>query len=137
MLHLAISLVRSKLTYGQEVYFSAPKIYLKKLQSLDSKAIKLALGLPVHASTICSYREAGILPLDEYRKLAAAKYVIRAFNVDNCTNKELELKSDVHFPKRSNQTPSLLTLASYTSDIFEKCQIDPKLVATKMSVGAF
>ena len=58
LLHLATSLVRSKLTYGQEIYFSAPKCHLKKLRSVDSKAIKLVLGVPTHASTIKSYKEA-------------------------------------------------------------------------------
>ena len=47
LLHLSISLVRPKLIYGQEVYFSAPNTFLKKLQSIDSKAIKLAIGVPV------------------------------------------------------------------------------------------
>ena len=50
LLHLSLSLVRSKLTYGQEVFFSAPKYLLQKLQSIDCKAIKLSLGLPFHAS---------------------------------------------------------------------------------------
>ena len=48
-------------------YFSAPKGYLKKLQSLDRIAIKLALGIPVHATASGAFREAGILPLDEIR----------------------------------------------------------------------
>ena len=114
----------------------------KKLQSLDNKAIKLALGLPVRVSTICSYREDGILPFDEYRKLAAAKYVIRASKVDNYTNEEYELKSDVHIPKRSNQTPSLSTLASYTSYIREmsnrpKACCFQHVVHPYSSVGAF
>ena len=43
LLYLSISLVRSKLIYGQEVYFSAPDTPLKKVQSIDSKAIKLAI----------------------------------------------------------------------------------------------
>ena len=56
LVHLAVALVRSKLTYGQEIYFSAPKTYLKKLQSLDSKAIKIALGVPVHTKTESTYK---------------------------------------------------------------------------------
>ena len=54
-IHLSISLVRSKLIYGQEVYFSAPITLLKKLQSIDSKAIKLEIGVPVHTNTIKTY----------------------------------------------------------------------------------
>ena len=58
--HLATSIVRSKLTYGQEVYFSAPNYLLKKIESIDCKAYKLALGLLYHTSNIKSYREAGV-----------------------------------------------------------------------------
>ena len=50
LLHLSISLVRSKLIYGQEVYFSAPNTHLKKLQSIDNKAIKLSIGVPVYTN---------------------------------------------------------------------------------------
>ena len=72
-------------------------------QSLDSKAIKLALGIPVHATTLGAYREAGILPLDEIRKLAAAKYIIRGSSVVNHTNTEVEMTGpDKHFSKRAN-----------------------------------
>ena len=62
--------MRSKFIYGQEVYFSAPNSLLKKLQSIDSKAIKLAIGVPVHTNTSKSYAEAGI-SLSEQRKLAS------------------------------------------------------------------
>ena len=105
LIHLAISLVRLKLTYGQEVFLSAPKSYLKKVQSLDSKAIKLALGIKLHSSTFGACREAGILPFDEIRKLAAVKYVIRGA----ChTNTEVNLRSDKYFSKRANKNHSLV-----------------------------
>ena len=65
LIHLATSLVRSKLTFGQEVCFSTPKNNLKKRQSLNTEANKLALRIPAHATTAGAYREAGILLLDE------------------------------------------------------------------------
>ena len=83
LLHLSISLVRSKLIYGQEVYFPAPNTLLKKLQSIDSKAIKLAIGVPVHINTSKSYAEAGMISLSEQRKLAISEYVIRSLAVIN------------------------------------------------------
>ena len=55
--HLATALVRSKLSYAQETFFSAPKCLIKKLQSIDSKAYKIALGVPVHTSTLKTYME--------------------------------------------------------------------------------
>ena len=45
--------------------------------------IKLALGIPVHVTTLGACREAGIHPLNEIWKLAAAKYVIRNSTVAN------------------------------------------------------
>ena len=71
-----------------------------------------------------SCRQAGILPLDEIGKLAAAKYIIRNLTIANLTNTEVELRSDKHFSKRANKNLSLLTIASYTSDLFEKTQIN-------------
>ena len=75
--------MRSKLIYGQEVYLSAPNTLLKKLQSIDSTAIKLAIGVPVHANTSKTYAEAEMISLSEQRKLAISKYVIRNIAVIN------------------------------------------------------
>ena len=38
---------------------------LKKLQSVDSKANKLAIGVPMHTNTSKSYAEAGMKSLSE------------------------------------------------------------------------
>ena len=132
LIHLACSLVRSKLTYGQEIYFSAPKSHLNKLQSLDSRAIKFALGIPVHTKTTEAYKAAGILPLDEYRKLSCAKYMVRASAVDNLTEPELHVRSDLHFPKRAQKVKILQTIATYTFDLFETSEINPYAVSPKL-----
>ena len=81
--------MKSKLIYSQEVYFSAPNTLLKKLQSIDSKAIKLAIGVPVHTNTSKSYAEAGMISLSEQRKLAISKYVIRSLVVINSVTEEM------------------------------------------------
>ena len=83
--------MRPKLIYGQEVYFSAPNTLLKKLQSIDSKAIKLAFGVPVHTNTSKSYTEAGMVSLSEQCKLAISKYVIRSLAVINSVTEEFFL----------------------------------------------
>ena len=133
LVHLATSLIRSRLTYGQEVFFSAPKTYLKKLQSIDSRAIKLALGVPVHAHTLETYKLVGLLPLDEYRKLASAKYVVRANASENSVKDELFIQSDKIFPKRAKNNKNLETIATYVSDIFVKTNVNPENVAQAMS----
>ena len=80
----------------------------EKVQSLDSKAIKLALGIKLHSSTLGSCRQTGILPLDEIRKLAAVKYVIKGSSVAYHTNTEVKLRSDKYFSKRANKNYSLV-----------------------------
>jgi hypothetical protein len=82
LLHLANALIRSKLAYGQEVYFSAQYL-LRYLQSIDVRAIKIALGVPVQSSTIKVYSAAQVIPLFEFRKLSIANYVLRSLSVPN------------------------------------------------------
>ena len=101
-----------------------------KLQSLDSKAIKLALGIPVHATILGAYREAGIFPLDEMRKLAAAAY-IRNSIVANHTNTETELMSDKPFSKSSNKNLSV-NHSLILFWLFEKIQLNCRKVAKQM-----
>ena len=65
------------------IFFRAKHTPKKKLQSIDSKAIKLAIGVPVHTNTSKSYAEAGMISLSEQRKLAISEYVIRSLEVIN------------------------------------------------------
>ena len=64
------------------------------------------------------------------RKLASAKCIIRGFSVANHTNIEVELSSDKHFSKRANKNLSLLTIGSYTSELFEKTQFSNSSLGT-------
>ena len=57
---------------------------------MDSKAIKLAIGVPVHTNTSKSYAEAGMISLSEQRiLLAVSKYVIRSLAVINSVTEEI------------------------------------------------
>ena len=128
LIHLAVALVRSKLIYGQEVYFSAPKYLLKKLQSIDSKAIKLALGVPYHAKTTSSYHQANVISLEDQRQMAVSKYVIRSLSVENNNKEEIMLDSDVEFPKMSKNVSYLTPIQNYISQTLKNCDIDIKKV---------
>ena len=70
-------------------YSSAPITLLKKLESIDSKAIKLAIGVPVHTNTIKTYTEAGTISLAEQRQLTVSKYVIRRLSVTNSLTQDI------------------------------------------------
>ena len=80
---------------------------MKKLQSLDSKAVKLALGVPVHANTLNTYKEAGLLPLCEQRKLAVSKYVVRSLAVTNFVRDEIFMNQENDYLRRSKSIPFL------------------------------
>ena len=124
LIHLAQSLVRSKLIYGQEVYFSAADYLLKKLQSLDSKAIKIALGVPAHANIDNTYKEAHLLSLSDQRKLAVSKYVIRSLSVPNSVKDEMLMSQDTDYPKRACNISFLLPIKNYTDSLMKETGID-------------
>ena len=128
LLHLSISLVTSKLIYGQEIYFSAPNTLLKKLQSIDSKAIKLAIGVPVHTNTNKSYAEAGMISLSEQRKLAVSKYVIRSLAVINSVTEDIFIDLNKDCPKRAQNMPSIQPIRNYINDLINECIIDIKSI---------
>nr|KAG5685397.1 hypothetical protein BaRGS_003667 [Batillaria attramentaria] len=91
LLHLATALVRSRLQYGQECFHAAPPSLLHKLTSVDARAVKLALGLPIHCSSNAAYAEAELLPLPNLRQLAVAKVLTRSFAVTNTSTKSILL----------------------------------------------
>ena len=103
------------------------------MQSLDSKAIKLALGVPVHTKTSEAYKAAGILSLDDWRRLHCAKYIVRASAVENFTEKELYVQSDIDFPKRAHSTQCLQTIYSYTNEVFLETTLNPRHVSKQIT----
>ena len=112
--------MRSKLIYGQEVYFSALNTLLKKLQSIDSKAIKLAIGVPALTNTSKSYAEAGMVSLSEQRKLAISKYVIRSLAVINSVTEEIFIDSNKDYPKSAQNISSIQPIRNYINDLINE-----------------
>ena len=120
--------MRSKLIYGQEVYFSAPNTLLKKLQSIDSKAIKLAIGVPVHTNTSTLYTEAGMIYLSEQCKLVISKYVIRSLAVINSVTEEIFIDSNKAYPESAQNISSIQPIRNYINVLINKCNIDIKSI---------
>ena len=118
--------MRSKLIYGQEVYFSAPNTLLNKLQSIDSKAIKLAISVLVHTNTSKSYAEIGMISLSEQRKLAISKYVIGSLAVINSVTEEIFIDSNKDYPKSAQNISSIQPIRNYINDLINECNIDIK-----------
>ena len=131
LISLATCLVRSRITYAQEVYFSAPKYLLKKLQNIDCKAYKLALGVPVHASTLGTYREACVSSLDEHRKVSATKFVFKSFAYETFSKTEANLKVESDFAKRAKSIQSLQPIYTFTSDLLNETDLPEKRIEIK------
>ena len=91
--NLINSLIRSRLTYGQEIFHSAPVTYLSKLQRTETSIIKTLLNIPKTANPLLVYREIGIKPLNFSRKFHTTKSVIRL----GCTENDIETELDYDF----------------------------------------
>ena len=125
LLHLSSALIRSRLSYGQEVFFSAPKYLLQRIESLDCKALKLALGLPIHASNRSTYLTAGTLPLSDYREFCCAKFLIRYTSLPHSfITSEINIKSDKDFPKRAANITSQMSINTYVTPLISESDID-------------
>ena len=131
---LACALVRSKMTYAQEVYFNAPMQLLKKLESIDCRSFKLALGVPLHSSTIGTYTEINVLPLHYCRLRACSKFIYKAISMNTFCKEEVKLTRETHFAKRAINVRSTMPIRSYTSKITEKLDLENREVATQINV---
>ena len=78
LVDLVRSLIRSRISYGQECFFSASKTDLELLNTLERRALKIALGLPSWAPNDTIYPEVQWLTLDEERLLRCSQYIVRA-----------------------------------------------------------
>ena len=92
--HVIRALVRSRLLYGQEVFFAAIKSTIAKLQIRECKFLRFVLDMPNSVPQEVVYREAGWLPLTYEIKLRSAQYLYRASAVENSTDEELDLQFD-------------------------------------------
>ena len=76
MLKIYYALIRSKMDYGSEILESATATTKKKLDSIQAYALRVCLGLPKSTATEALLVEAGEMPLDLRRELAASKYLL-------------------------------------------------------------
>ena len=66
MVMVAHALVRSRLTYGQEAYFTAADRWWARLEATEMSALKVALGTCKSAVNDLVYQECGWLPLRDH-----------------------------------------------------------------------
>lgn len=77
LLYLYRSLVRSKLDYGSMVYGSAPKTYLRILEPIQNRALRICLGAFRTSRATSLHVEADEIPLSLRRKKLALQYAIK------------------------------------------------------------
>lgn len=121
------ALIRSVLTYGQEVYHTAASALLHRLETADVRGLKLALGLPAWASVCQTYREAGVMPINHVGRQAAACYSVRARATENSTKNELTEQTRVHSRLKHKETYT--TINDYVKPLMEKITVDISQIA--------
>ncbi|GFX23322.1 RNase H domain-containing protein [Trichonephila clavipes] len=82
------SLIRLVLEYGSQIYFSASRTNLAKLDRVQSSAARIITGMQHSCPTDLVLFEADIMPLDLRRKLLLSKYFCKLNSCGdyNCTS---------------------------------------------------
>ena len=89
------------------------------MKNIDSKAVTLAIGVPVHTNTHKSYAETGTISLSEKHKLVVSKYVIHSVTEDF-----FNIDSNKDHPTRGQNIPSIQPIRNYINDLINECNID-------------
>ena len=78
LIRLYTSLIRSKIHYGCQAYGSAAKSHLKKLDTIQATALRIATGAYKGTQTFSLEVECNILPLQKRKDEMALKYWARS-----------------------------------------------------------
>ena len=85
-IHLVKSLIRSRLTYGIEAFFTASQSDLDLLGQIERKALKSALNLPPCAKTDLLYQEIGWMSLEFTARMQCAKFEAKSHSSSTCVS---------------------------------------------------
>ena len=127
--NVATALVRSKLTYAQEIFFNAPNYLLNKIQSTDCKAYKIALGLPYHTNNLGTYTEIDIAPLDIHRKACCSKFILKSKALDSFCQNESQVIASETFAKRGINIKSVQPIGSFAINILNKLPTNGNIIS--------
>ena len=128
---LILSLVRSRLRYGEEIFCSASPSLLKRLQECETSIIKQILNLPKHADPLLVYREIGLTPLSLCRCSQTTKTVFRLGTSDNDLDQELNFDFNncrnsgaLHrLRARPKQLSRAISVTNYVEPIIQEAEI--------------
>ena len=117
-----IALVRSKIDYGSFLYSTACKTNLRKIDSLQNSAARLALGAHRCSNTRLLNIEAHLIPLHYRRNQLQSLYYCRALSVKDHPVYYLDSRLPYHLLSGLSVPP----IAHRFSSELEKLQIDFK-----------
>ena len=120
MVGLAVALVRSRLLYGVEAFYDITASQWKQMGAVYRTALRIALGLPRGTPNHFVYREAGVLPLQDYTRLHCARYRLRSQTVENSTAGEVKevIRPTSHAP------PGMESFREYTQPLLDRAGVD-------------
>lgn len=129
--HLVRSLVRNRLTYGMDVFHSLPPYQLKELQAIETKALKIALGIPTYAINRLVYSDIGWLPLPNLMNLNRDNFLTRWYAAKTSTDKEFVQTINnpfFNYSKFENKNSQLYlktkNIIYYTRDLFTEANLN-------------
>ena len=117
LVHLVQTLVRSRLTYGMEAFYTIPTYLLKLLERLEMKALKVALGVPRYAINRFVYRDVGWLPLDYTIQLKAASLLANMYANSNLPYTEFQSQHEDDYPEQRPHQQTCMSIYSYVQPL--------------------
>ncbi|GFW89998.1 protein CASC3 [Trichonephila clavipes] len=115
------SLIRPVLEYGSQIYFSASRTNLAKLDRVQSSAARIITGMRHSCPTDLVLFEADIMPLDLRRKLLLSKYFCKLYRYGdyNRTSAYLITWTNRHRLKRDSPFSRMQAMDILDQDIEE------------------
>ncbi|GFU30531.1 probable RNA-directed DNA polymerase from transposon BS [Trichonephila clavipes] len=96
------SLIRPVLEYGSQIYFSASRTNLAKLDRVQSSAARIITGMRHSCPTDLVLFEADIMPLDLRRKLLLSKYFCKLYSYGDYNRISHNLDKQTQTKKRQS-----------------------------------
>ncbi|GFV94008.1 uncharacterized protein TNCV_3573611 [Trichonephila clavipes] len=109
--HFFTSLIRPVLEYGSQIYFSASRTNLAKLDRVQSSAARIITGMRHSCPTDLVLFEADIMPLGLRRKLLLSKYFCKLYSygdynrISHNLNKQTQTKKRQSFLSNASDGP--------------------------------
>ena len=110
------SLIRSRLLYGCQAFFTLSDSQLKTLCSVETRALKIALDIPTYARNKLVYKTLDWLPLEQEMQRRCTNYIIRAQNPTNPTQTILMQASQSNGYSLKKHAPSFIAKTVTISD---------------------